>query len=245
MNLSEYRHDDEMPASHRAAQAIVPLILELTGPVKSVVDVGGGDGGWLREFQRHGCKELLLLDAPEVRPHLVIEPTAFQPLDMQRDDAPAKKCELALCLECAEHLPAKREQWLVDYLTSSADVVVFSAAVPGQGGKGHINERVHFYWTELFSRRGFRCLDVLRGRIVHDTAIPWWYRQNMFVYASDRARLIGSDLPFLPADMCLIHRDVMARMLECGVRERVRLLGRDIRQAVLRKIAPQSRTRVS
>lgn len=243
MNPGEYRHDDEMPASHRAAEAIVPLILELTGPVQSAVDVGGGDGGWLREFQRHGCKDMLLIDAPEARPHLVIDPAVFRPVDMRRDDLPAIKFDLAICLECAEHLPAEREEWLVDYLTSAADIVVFSAAVPGQGGKGHVNERVHSYWTELFSRRGFRCLDVLRGQIVHDTTIPWWYRQNLFVYASDQARLVGSEQAFLPDDMCLVHRDVLARLLACGLVEQLRRVWGDIRAAIRRRITTASRAR--
>lgn len=222
-----------MAGSHAAARIIVPRILAVTGPVQSVVDVGGGDGGWLREFQAHGCKDVLLLDAPEVRGHLVIDPTAFQAVDMLHDNLPVRKSDLALCLECAEHLPEERGNWLVDYLTSTAEVVVFSAALPGQGGKGHINEQAHFYWTELFRQRGFRCLDVLRGQIVHERSIPWWYRQNIFMYASGRTSVAGA--PFLPDDMCLIHRDVFTRLVNCGIRERLRLLLRDIARYVLPK----------
>jgi len=220
-----------MAGSHAAARIIVPRILAVTGPVRSVVDVGGGDGGWLREFQAHGCEDVLLLDSPEVRAHLVVDPSAFKAVNMLHDDLPARKSDLAICLECAEHLPAGREKWLIDYLTSTADVVVFSAAIPGQGGKGHVNEQPHFHWTELFRQRGFRCLDVLREQIVHDCSIPWWYRQNMFVYASEASHINGT--PFLPDDMCLIHRDVFTRLVKCGIRERLRLLLRDVARYVL------------
>lgn len=230
MHSTSYRHFDEMVASHHAAEIIVPLILELTGPVASVVDVGGGDGGWLRVFQSHGCKDIFLLDTPEVRQHLLIDPASFQPVDMLHDDPPVRKSDLAICLECAEHLPSGREEWLINYLTSTADVVVFSAALPGQGGKGHVNEQSHSHWRALFQRHGFRCLDALRGQIVHDPSIPWWYRQNLFVYASDRARINCSYTPFLPADMCLVHFEVWNRILNCGIRERLRLILLDIQR---------------
>jgi hypothetical protein len=55
-----------------------------------------------------------------------------------------------MSLECAEHLPAHRAAPLVEWLTKSAPIVVFSAAIPGQGGKGHINEQPPDYWNDLF-----------------------------------------------------------------------------------------------
>lgn len=212
----------------------MPLVLQLVGPIRSVVDIGGGDGGWLRMFQKLGCKKIMLFDHADVRPHLVINPDSFQPVDLGQDDMPTGRADLAVCLECAEHLPEARAGWLVHSLTSCADVVLFSAAVPGQGGKGHVNEQPHAYWHDLFSRRGFRCVDSLRGRIVHDRSIPWWYRQNLFFYVSERSALLEGSTPFLPDDMCLLHRDIVSRLMHCGVRERLRLLAGDLRRALFR-----------
>jgi hypothetical protein len=208
-----YPHRDEMPGSHRAAERVVPTILAITGPVRSVVDVGGGDGGWLRVFQQHGVEEVLLIDCPEVEPHLVIDRRYLEPCDLSRDLPAPRRFDLALCLECAEHLPAHRAVPLVEWLTKSADIVVFSAAIPGQGGKGHIHLRFPDFWNELFARRGYRRHDVLRPRIVADRAVAWWYRQNTFVFASSGAKLLSGQTEFLPNEFYLIHKDIAENLV--------------------------------
>jgi Methyltransferase domain len=234
MNPELYRHQHEMPGSHRAAERIVPVILAATGPLRSVVDVGGGDGGWLRVFQQHGVEEVLLLDRPEVGPNLVIDKTRFQPVDLTRDLPAPRRFDLALCLECAEHLPAHRALPLIQWLTVSADLVVFSAAIPGQGGKGHINERTPDNWNELFQRQGFGRHDVLRSKIVHDPTIPWWYRQNLFLFAEPTINLAKNEGDFLPEEFFLMHRDVADKLRAPGLRILLRSLGPALISAIRR-----------
>src|SRR5262249_14104781 len=79
-----------------------------------------------------------------------------KPLDCER------RFDLAICLEVAEHLPSDCAADLVTNLCNAADVVLFSAATPGQGGTRHINEQRPSYWSHLFSRNGYRCLDAIR-----------------------------------------------------------------------------------
>jgi len=62
---------------------------------------------------------------------------------------------LALCLEVAEHLPASKADALVECLTNLAPVVLFSAAIPGQGGHGHINCQPKEYWVAKFNEKNF------------------------------------------------------------------------------------------
>jgi hypothetical protein len=109
-----YRHLDEMSASHSSAERIIPVILGITGPLRSVVDLGGGDGGWLRVFQQHGVEEVLLIDCPEVTPHLVIDRRFLQPCNLVRELPTPRRFDLAVCLECAEHLPPHRAKPLVE-----------------------------------------------------------------------------------------------------------------------------------
>jgi hypothetical protein len=45
--------------------------------------------------------------------------------------------DLAVCLEVAEHLPPERAESFIRELCDLAPVVLFSAAIPGQGGTGH------------------------------------------------------------------------------------------------------------
>jgi len=66
--------------------------------------------------------------------------------------------------------------------------VAFSAAIPGQGGVGHVNEQWPDYWEALFAAKGYVLVDWFRRQLWDDTAIEPWYRQNLFLYV-ERARL--------------------------------------------------------
>lgn len=233
-NSEVYHHLDEMSESHRSAEKVVPVILSVTGPVRSVVDLGGGDGGWLRVFQQNGVEEILLIDCPEVASHLVIDKRYLQPCDLSSDLPTPRRFDLAVCLECAEHLPAHRAEPLVEWLTRSADIVVFSAAIPGQGGKGHIHLKFPDFWEGLFSRHGFQKHDVLRSRIVTDRSIAYWYRQNIFVFASPTAKLPAGQVEFLPDEFYLIHKEIANRPVGLGVKALLRELGPALVSAIRR-----------
>jgi hypothetical protein len=213
-----------MAGSLQGAERIVPVILAATGPVRSVVDVGGGNGGWLQVFRKCGAEEVLLIDNPNVEPNLLIEKACFKGVDLNRSFPAPRRFDLAVCLECAEHLTPGRAKPLVEWLTRSADVVVFSAAIPGQGGKGHINERHPEYWRNLFQQRGFTRFDVLRPRIIHDQAIPWWYRQNLFLFSRSAARLSCCEGDFLPGEFHLIHSSIVNKLQHPGLLMLLRLV---------------------
>ena len=179
--------------------------LELTGAVSSVVDVGGGTGGWLREFGKAGVARLALIDSAAVEPHLLIPRECFHAADLERPLPDLGRFDLATSLECAEHLSQSRATSLVQWLTSTADVVLFSAAVPGQGGKGHINEQPAGFWSSLFRSYDFVRRDLVRQRILGDETIPYWYRQNLFFYVkqgralADSSRLSAGRLRVAPS----------------------------------------------
>ncbi len=227
-----YKHLDEVDGSIRAAAKIVPLVLEMTGPLSSVVDVGGGTGGWLREFGRVGVGRLALIDDQSVAPHLVIPRECFHAADLERPLPHLGKFDLAASLECAEHLSQSRAAELVEWLASAADVVLFSAAIPGQGGKRHINEQFPSYWASLFRQFNFIRRDILRQRILCDPSIPWWYRQNMFLYVHQRHALANSQPDFLPEDFVLLHREVQ----ESYSHPRLRKIMHDLPPAIVASV---------
>ena len=80
-----------------------------------------------------------------------------------------------------EHLPESHADPIVDGLCASADVILFSAAIPLQGGENHINEQWPTYWQARFAARGFVMLDVFRERFWNEPKVDWWYRQNLFL----------------------------------------------------------------
>jgi len=157
-----------------SASVVVPIICELLEP-QSVLDVGCGQGEWLEAFAWR-VPDYLGVDiaAPESPQFLVRD--ARLPLEIGR------RFDLVVCLEVGEHLPESSADTLVDSLARHGDEVVFSAAVPGQEGKGHINCQPHEYWHQKFFERGFEMSDSIRPLIAHDTRVSPWYRDNIFFY---------------------------------------------------------------
>ena len=74
------------------------------------------------------------------------------------------KYDLAISLEVAEHLSPSRSCGFIDDLTNLSDVVLFSAAIPMQGGTNHINEQPISYWANLFLERGFVPISCIRPK---------------------------------------------------------------------------------
>jgi SAM-dependent methyltransferase len=174
---------DHRAGAHASAQSMVPHIVQLMRP-GSVVDIGCGLGAWLSVFGEHGVSELLGVDGDDVpRDQLMIPPACFLAADLSTPLHLDRTFDLACSLEVAEHLPPGAAETFVETLSRLAPVVVFSAAIPMQGGTGHVNEQWQTYWARLFSARGFVAADVLRPVFWDDQRVDWWYRQNTIVYA--------------------------------------------------------------
>jgi hypothetical protein len=186
--------------SLRSAAAVVPHIVRFFRP-RSVVDFGCGLGTWLSELADAGVDEVLGLDGPWVDTSaLLIPPACFRPVNLVCPVTLTKRYDVALSLEVAEHLPESGADALVGSLVDAAPVVVFSAAIPGQGGVEHVNEQPPRYWAVKFAQHGYSAHDVLRPLIWDDDNIAYYYRQNMIVFMSGEAR--GAH-PALPAGMPL------------------------------------------
>lgn len=170
-----------------SARVVVPLVCNLIHPQR-VIDVGCGRGAWLRAFYENGADFIRGFDGDYVdRASLLIPQESFISADLARLTSLSGNYDLAVCLEVLEHLSAKSGSDLVVALTASAPVVLFSAAMPGQGGTGHVNEQWPEYWHKLFSDRGFRLLDPIRPLIRDNQRVKFWYRQNILLFASQKA----------------------------------------------------------
>jgi hypothetical protein len=166
-----------------AADSLLPLLVGLLRP-KTMVDVGCGTGLWVSAAVGLGV-DATGLDGPWVRRQdLEMEASRFHVADLSGDWAAPRPADMALSLEVAEHLPPQVARRFVQLLTQTAPVVVFSAAIPGQGGQGHQNEQWPSYWISLFEESDYQVFDVLRPRIWKDARIPYWYRQNLLIFAS-------------------------------------------------------------
>ena len=168
--------------SGSSAKAVVPVVRELVQPA-SVVDLGCGTGAWLAEFKRQGVQDVLGVDGPHIPvDQLEIKPSEFLASDLSRPIKLRIKFDLAMALEVAEHLNEEEAEEFVESLTRLADAVLFSAAVPHQGGKHHVNEQWPAYWSERFAFHDFVALDPFRRLLWERSDVDWWYAQNLILY---------------------------------------------------------------
>lgn len=229
---------DRHAQTAHAARTVLGLVLEEFPAVTSAVDVGCGVGTWLRVLCERGIDDVRGVDGPWVdQRYLEIPVGTFVSRDLARAgfDAPDRRFDLSICMEVAEHFDPARAGELVQYLVSQSDIVLFSAAIPGQGGIGHVNEQWPQYWVSRFAEHGFRLRDTLRPAIWLDESIPWWYRQNALLFvgpgvtapASTRADMAGA-----PA----VHPVLLAIATDVYVGKAFKLLLTSLGRAIRRRL---------
>ena len=171
----------------RSAWKVLPYAIEPL-KVRSVLDVGCGAGAWLAALPQFGVDDVLGVDGEYVdRSMLMVEADRFRPQDITKPFDLGRQFDLVQCLEVAEHVPSKASSQVVDNIVRHGKHVLFSAAVPGQGGKDHINEQSYEYWRDLFAARGYSLFDYLRPQLVGDLSVEPWYRYNVLFFAHESA----------------------------------------------------------
>jgi len=181
VNNVKYIHTDDAHNTS-AAHAFIPILIEEIGLPFSVIDVGCGTGTWLSVFKEMGSKNILGIDGEYVdRRKLHIPEEEFITADLEKPFDYKQKFDLAICLEVAEHLRPEAAGIIVDTLCNLSNTILFSAALPKQGGQNHINEQSFNYWEKLFNDKGYLWKDVFREKIWMNKNIEWWYKQNMFL----------------------------------------------------------------
>ena len=176
-------YEQHLSESRRSAEEIVPLVLDLLQP-GSVIDVGCGVGTWLAVFRQHGIEDICGIDGPWVNPALLkIPQDRFSPVDLQNPFHIRRQFDLAVSVEVAEHLSPECAEGFIHSLASLAPVVLFSAAIPFQGGANHVNEQWPEYWAELFAAEGYKAIDCLRKQFWRNDRVEWWYAQNLLLFA--------------------------------------------------------------
>src|SRR3990170_3513029 len=174
--------------SRASAQKVAKLLLQEMD-IDTLLDVGSGHGAWAAEWLLAGVREVVAVDGDYVAPdQLAIDRSAFVAHDLSRPLDLGRRFDLVQSLEVAEHIAAEHADLFVDNLVRHSDVVLFSAAVPNQGGEHHVNEQPPQYWRERFAARGYSAFDWVRPRIADWREVKAWYRYNTLVYANEAGR---------------------------------------------------------
>ena len=137
------------------------------------------------------------------RSQLLIDEKFFHPANIEERITLDRRFDLVESLEVAEHLTPARADSFVEDLTRLSDVILFSAAIPAQGGTNHVNEQWQSYWAEKFLRFGYVGIDCVRPSVWNNVNASMHYRQNILIYAK------SSELYRYPElqEFYLKHRD--------------------------------------
>jgi hypothetical protein len=142
-------------------------------------------------------------------------------------------------------MASDRSVEFVSSLVELSDYVLFSAAIPYQGGRGHVNEQWQHYWVKLFDDLDYLVHDFIRPRIWSDEQIPFWYRQNTLFFSKrqksfgvlfDFARLNAWSMP-----LNLVHPDLYLFKLakasaQIGVKSSFKLFCRSLKDYIRKKL---------
>jgi len=168
--------------TNKSAEIITSLILDIIRP-ESVIDFGCGSGTWLKKFQEKGVKKVVGVDGKWARKKLLeINQSDFIEHNLENELNLNNTFDLAISLEVAEHLPEESAKDFVKTLTNHAPVVLFSAAIPLQGGTHHVNEQWPEYWVSLFENKGYIVIDCIREKIWKNNNVISHYAQNCLMF---------------------------------------------------------------
>lgn len=175
---------DRRQATRQAADRLLSVVAEHIA-FKRVADVGCGTGTWLAAALELGAEQVFGYEGDWVAGAPLDDARiALTPVDLEQSLA-GERVDLVISLEVAEHLSLSRADGFVGDLCAMAPAILFSAAIPGQGGVNHVNEQWQSYWAAKFAARGYRAFDVVRPLVWSDSSIPAWYRQNAVLYVAD------------------------------------------------------------
>ncbi len=181
------------PDRQRSYKLIVDFIMKNINPdIKSVIDYGCGAGWFLYYFKKdYNIKDITGIEpnkhSIEVSDELIKKNIKHIDLSI-KDLNIEKRFDLSLCIEVIEHIDKKFENIVIDNITSNSNLLIFSAAYPGQGGYGHINENEFEYWINKLKNKNFILnkdkTKEFRKYLKHNNSMAWYYKNiGVFTYA--------------------------------------------------------------
>lgn len=201
-------------------------------PFASAADFGTGRGSWLKAAIGMGVSDVHGYDIPEIPIEQRQFPAdRFTAADLGQPLRPGRRFDLAISTEVAEHLPREQAATFIANIAQASDFVLFSAAIPYQGGAGHVNENWVEYWVKMFQAHGFSCFDILRARFWNQAAIRSYYRQNLLILARGDAAERLTAQGHAPTDhpLSLVHPEQYLKAVGRAQPPALARVGADVR----------------
>ena len=177
--------------AQKAAQVAADQIYKFYKP-QSLIDVGCGQGIWSRAFLERistlekvsavdlSSSNITYLKDENINASVSI---ALHGQDLNLNPSlPGSYFDFAICVEVLEHISKQSSEMIIAELGEKCGMVLFSAAISGQGGTHHINEQSLSYWNQKMGESGFVALDVIRPIFILDREIPSYYTNSIAIW---------------------------------------------------------------
>ncbi len=218
-------------APDKSSERYLSYLLELKGDINSAVDLGCGLGIWLNTAKSLGVETIRGYDIPEISvENRKISKSEYIPADLSKKLKIDRRFDLAMSVEVAEHINKEDAETFVESLTNLSDIVMFGAAIPYQGGMGHVNENWLEYWALLFKEKGYRCYDIFRQKFWHDPSVIYYYKQNtlLFVKKGSDKFLKKKGISHVKLPQTYIHPDMYIKAINRPLPSKIKSVWEDV-----------------
>lgn len=157
-------------------------------PGARIMDVGCAIGDYVDGFYERGYKARGIEGSRCAEPFVVprVKEKITFGYDLRFSLPYIEESDVCLCLEVAEHIEEIYADTLVSNLCYLSNVVIVSAAPPGQKGHHHVNCKNKLYWAEKFQGkkyyRNYKKEEIWRqalGAFIRRKEIACYYHNTM------------------------------------------------------------------
>ncbi len=174
----------------KMASWFIPALKKVTG-FNSIIDIGCGTGHYLRYCLDNGITDVFGLEgSPHAFESLLVDKNIVVMHDLRKPYTFSRKWDIAISIEVAEHVDKLYTNNYIKILTDSSNIVILTAAQPGQGGTAHVNEQTPEWWKEKFGKFGFtldeEATNHLKNEIRNAKAnggyVTDWFEPNILIF---------------------------------------------------------------
>jgi SAM-dependent methyltransferase len=147
----------QRPKLNWRTEPFCKAVWQTLGPFKTLIDLGCGIGEFIAYFHRtHSVLSVGFDGSENSLTHMASGATIYLH-DMRNPISwgHVNMFDLCMCLEVAEHIEPEFANMIVDNCCEVSDLILFTAAKPGQEGLGHVNLQHPEYWIGKFRSRGY------------------------------------------------------------------------------------------
>lgn len=131
-------------------------ICALFGIPQKMLDVGCGTGAMVRLARLMGTEAYGVDMHKHIEVDWIYQQDLRQPFSLADKNKPSQ-VPMVISIEVAEHINKAKHDVFCDTIanhTMKEGLVIFTSAVPGQGGEEHVGIEQPIYWRDKFHRRG-------------------------------------------------------------------------------------------